>query len=129
MATVVEGNLACPRPTPCGECAPDVQTDKSQRTIVADWETVTDDGGCTISPALLPVVITVSATSREEALQAAAVKLQDHFGPSVEELYETEIERDWWFGSTEAEPLLRVAAIFVGDPELDHDDEMTTVIR
>ncbi|MFC9505480.1 hypothetical protein [Streptomyces sp. NPDC057002] len=154
MAIVHEGCLKCPRcreyvveadpddfpdglpedgesPTACSECEPHVEAQKQARlrTIVADWQTVTDDEGCTISPDMLPVVITVPATSRDQALQAAADKLQKHFGPSVEALYETAIERDWWFGFNDTDPLLRPSAIFVGEPELDHDDSMTTVLR
>ncbi|MEU9050086.1 hypothetical protein AB0D37_06735 [Streptomyces sp. NPDC048384] len=118
----------------CGECvvsygypSPDAQ---SFRTLVADWEVCPDGSGDDHSPEMLPVVITVKATSREEAMQAAADKLQEYYGPAVEQLYRTDIERDEWFGNDAGDytPLLRVAAIFVGSPELDNDDAMTTVI-
>lgn len=119
----------------CGECivshghpSPDEQT---FRTIVADWETCPDALGEDHSPDMLPVVITVKATSREEAIQAAADKLQEHYGPAVDHLYRTDIERDEWFGNDAGDfiPLLRVSAIFIGSPALDNDDRMTTVIR
>jgi hypothetical protein len=157
MAIVVEGNLACPvcreyaieadpaqhpdgvdydipgadeSPTPCGECAPHFQTPEETvlRTIVADWGTVQDSFGDTISPDMLPVVITVPAASRDEALQAAADKLQHHFGPDVAELHASGIERDWWFGFNDTDPLLRVCAVIVGTVALDDDEDQSTVI-
>ncbi|MGW3273602.1 hypothetical protein ACWDFH_19330 [Streptomyces kronopolitis] len=116
----------------CGSCAVadgDVKVvQRHLRTIVADWETVDDDAGCTISPDLLPVVITVQASNRADAIEAASDKLQAHFGSSVEQLYADEIQRDWWFGLSNHDPFLRISAIFIDSPELDIDDEMTTVI-
>ncbi|MEU0214039.1 hypothetical protein ABZ281_02580 [Streptomyces sp. NPDC006265] len=156
MAIVHEGCLTCPRcreyvieidpgdfpdgppedgesPTPCGECAPHVEADKTAalRTIVADWEICQDSFGDDISPDMLPVVITVPATSRDEAIQAAAEKLQTHYGSSVDHLYRTDIETGEWFGNDagDFEPLLRICAVFVGEPELDDLDEISEVIR
>lgn len=105
--------------------------DRNLTTIVADWETVQDSFGDTISPDMLPVVITVQASSRDEAILAAAEKLQAHYGPAVEHLYRTDIETGEWFGNAagDFEPLLRICAVFVGAPELDDSNDMTKVIR
>lgn len=98
-------------------------------TIVADWETVSDDEGCTISPDMLPVIITVKATTQEEAIEAASDKLQEHFGPSVEALFETRIERDFWFGLNDTDPFLRLGAVLQGAPAVVGNDDLFTVLR
>lgn len=99
------------------------------RTIVADWETVVDDCGETISPDMLPVVVTVKATSTDEAIQAASDKLQAHYGADVPELFAKGITHDDWFGLNETDPFLRICAVLIGAPAVENDDEMTTVIR
>ncbi|NIY68111.1 hypothetical protein [Streptomyces malaysiensis] len=91
------------------------------RTITADWQTCPDASGEDHSPDMLPVVISVVASSKKAALEAAADKLQEHFGPSVENLYRTDIERDDWFGFGGGESLLRVCLVQIGLPILDDE--------
>lgn len=93
------------------------------RTVVADWETCPDSHGEDHSPAMPPVVITVPATNKHEALEAAADKLQAHFGPVVEPLYRTDIQRDEWFGDNDFTPLLRVCTVQIGIAILDDEDD------
>lgn len=92
------------------------------RTLVADWETVSDDQGCTISPDMPPVVITVQANTRDEAIEAASDRLQNVYGPHLEPLYRRDLTRDDWFGLHDTDPLLRVCAVFMGIPILDDED-------
>ncbi|MGW3153789.1 hypothetical protein [Streptomyces sp. NPDC001089] len=155
MAIVHEGTLICPRcresvveidpadspdgppkngesPKPCGECAPHVEAARVAElmTLVADWETVADYFGDMISPALLPVIVTVKAATADEAIQAASDKLQAHFGSEVAELYAKGIVRDHWFGLNETDPFLRLCAVFAGEPVIVSDDDgMNTVLR
>ncbi|WP_274032638.1 hypothetical protein [Streptomyces sp. MMBL 11-1] len=93
------------------------------RTVVADWETVSDDQGSTISPDMRPVVITVTADSSDAAIDAASDKLQARYGPHVEALHRQLLTRDDWFGLNDTDPLLRVCAVFVGAPILDDDGD------
>ncbi|MFF1693062.1 hypothetical protein ACFVXC_05470 [Streptomyces sp. NPDC058257] len=97
-------------------------------TLVADWETVSDDEGCTISPDMLPVIITVKATTKDEAIEAASDKLQAHFGTSVDALFETRIERDFWFGLNETDAFLRLCAVLQGSPAVIDEDAFFTVL-
>ncbi|MGW1261265.1 hypothetical protein ACWD7Y_04790 [Streptomyces drozdowiczii] len=116
----------------CGDCAVQHCTcgdDEGLITIVADWETVSDDEGCTTSPDMLPVIITVPATTQEEAVEAASDKLQEHFGPSVEALFEDEIERDFWFGLNDHDAFLRLGAVLQGAPAVIGNDGLFTVLR
>lgn len=103
-----------------------ITADTRLRTVVADWET-TEDG----SVDMQPVVITVQAASYDEAIKAAADKLQAHFGPAVEELGRTDIETGEWFGNAagDFDPLLRVCAVFIGEPTLDDPNEFSHVIN
>ncbi|MFD9815200.1 hypothetical protein [Streptomyces sp. NPDC059080] len=124
-----EGGYANER---CTDCLVQVCAcgDDGLITLVADWETVTDDEGYTISPDLLPVIITVAAGTKEEAIEAASDKLQRHFGASVEALFETRIERDLWFGLNETDPFLRLAAVLKGAPAvIDEGGCLFTVLR
>ncbi|WP_328749378.1 MULTISPECIES: hypothetical protein [unclassified Streptomyces] len=98
-------------------------------TIVADWENAVGDDGETTCVDLRPVVITVKATTHEAAIEAASDLLQAHFGASVEQLYAEDIERDWWFGLNETDPLLRVSAVFKGDPPLINDGDFFNALR
>ncbi|MFI7083947.1 hypothetical protein ACIBUR_10105 [Streptomyces anulatus] len=91
------------------------------RTVVADWETVSDDQGSTISPDMLPVVITVHAHSSDEAIEAASDMLQARYGPHVAALHRDTLTRADWFGLGDTDPLLRVCAVFIGSPILDDD--------
>lgn len=127
MAIAHDETLICPR---CHESA-EAGRAAGQITIVADWETVSDDRGDTISPALLPVIVTVDAATTDEAIQAASNKLQAHFGSEVDELYAKDIHPDEWFGLNETDAFLRICAAFVGAPAVAYldDDGMNTVIR
>ncbi|CAM5730810.1 MULTISPECIES: hypothetical protein [Streptomyces] len=87
-------------------------------TIVADWETAIGSDGETMSPDLLPVVITVQASDQEVAYWAAAHKLFDYFGPVIEALGRTDVMDEEFFGHQGRTALLRVAAIFRGLPPL-----------
>lgn len=116
----------------CGDCATENCTcgdDAGLITIVADWEVVQDDEGCDISPDMLPVIITVKATTQEEAIEAASDRLQEYFGPSVEPLFETEIERDFWFGLNDHDAFLRLGAVLQGAPAVIGDLSLFTVLR
>ncbi|MET7631829.1 hypothetical protein ABZS53_15435 [Streptomyces sp. NPDC005499] len=103
---------------------PPVTPPRQYRTIVADWESL---GGVSVD--LRPVVVTVPATTTEEAIEAASDRLHEHFGSSVEALGYDDIERDWWFGLNETDAFLRVCAVIVGVPILDNDDRMTNEIH
>lgn len=118
MATVHEPCPKCPR------CREDVEF----FTLVADWETVADDEGSTISPDMRPVSITVQASDSNEALVVASQKLQDTFGPDVEALHSTGLTAEDWFGLNGSDPLLRVCALFRGRPVLENDDDLTHAI-
>jgi hypothetical protein len=96
-------------------------------TIVADWETTVDLDGETMSPDLLPVVITVQALREEAAYLAAAHKLGAYFGPVIEALGRTDVEAKEFFGHEGRTALLRVGAIFRGRPPLA-DSELCDVI-
>ncbi|SEB60155.1 hypothetical protein [Streptomyces melanosporofaciens] len=96
-------------------------------TIVADWETATGSDGETMSPDLMPVVITVQAEDQEAAYLAAAQKLYTYFGPAIEALGRTDIVAEEFFGHQGWTALLRVGAIFRGLPPLA-DTELRHVI-
>ncbi|WNI17685.1 hypothetical protein [Actinacidiphila sp. ITFR-21] len=117
----------------CGDCIVDkgLPSPEEQNflTLVAGWETVADDEGSTISTDLLPVVITVEATTVADAIEMASDRLQAHFGTSVEQLYADDIERDDWFGLNERDAYLRLCAVFKGAPRLVNDEQLFTVIR
>lgn len=103
---------------------------KEQReyfTIVADWETTVDGDGETMSPDLLPVVITVRAHDPDAAYLAAAHQLSDRFGPVIEPLGRTDVEAEEFFGHAGRTALLRVGALFRGRPVLA-DSELCDVI-
>lgn len=98
-------------------------------TVVAGWEAVEDNEGCSVSPDMLPVVIYVKAALGEAALEVASDKLQEHFGPKVAELFSSDIARDHWFGLDGDDAYLRLSAVFIGHPDMLHDDAMYTVLR
>lgn len=104
-------------------------TEDQFRTIVADWDTVVGSDGETTCVDLKPVVITVEATTWDEAVEAASDLLQAHFGSDVPELCAKDIERDEWFGLNEATPFLRTTAFFKGEPPLINDDGSFNALR
>ncbi|MFF7415660.1 hypothetical protein [Streptomyces lydicus] len=100
----------------------------SSITIVADWHPL-KRCGYSISVDLQPVVITVKAAAEDEAFEAASDLLQSHFGPDVQQLCATDIERDRWFGLNDCDAFLRVCAVFKDDPTLLNDDNRFNALR
>ncbi|WP_413116212.1 hypothetical protein ACK1X7_36880 [Streptomyces sp. CY1] len=96
-------------------------------TIVAGWDTTIGSDGETMSPDLLPVVITVQANDQEVAYLAAAHKLFDYFGPVIEAVERTDVVAEEFFGHQGTTALLCVGAIFRGLPQ-PADAELCHVI-